>query len=155
MEELSKKEKIKALEDFFGVNPEEAESQLEDMSEIDYGEREHKPEEVSKMKKPKGWKRADEEFLNKLKNVGELLRYNFKKGWKKKLKKYNDRIGWVGISCDEHKLIGGSNPYRYSVIWIEPRLISRKGHEWHDFRNVTSMKDATDYAYKKMEKMES
>lgn len=42
MEELSKEEKIKTLKDFFGASPEEAESQLEDMGEIDYGEREHK-----------------------------------------------------------------------------------------------------------------
>lgn len=38
------KEKKKALQDFFGVSPQEAESQLEDMGMIDYGEREHKPE---------------------------------------------------------------------------------------------------------------
>ena len=106
------------------------------------------------MKKPKDWKRADEEFLNKLESVGELLRHDFEKGWKKKLKKYGDRIGWVGISCDEHRLIGGANPYRYSVIWIEPKFVG-SGYEWHNFRNITSMKDATDYAYRKMEKMES
>lgn len=44
MEELTKKQKAEALEDFFGISPEEAEAELEDMGEITYGEREHKPE---------------------------------------------------------------------------------------------------------------